>query len=65
MMFSNTFQAFDWGEEGNILAYNSSLPTIVDLSSVDVPIAIYVAKVSYHVIHSPEILVHLFSCTCF
>ena len=49
MMFSNTFQAFDWGEEGNILAYNSSLPTIVDLSSVDVPIAIYVAQVGYHI----------------
>jgi len=44
MILSGKFQAFDWGEKGNIAAYNTVTPPSVNLSRVTPPHAIYVAE---------------------
>jgi len=44
MILTGTFQAFDWGEEGNFIAYNRLTPPSVNLSRVTPPHALYVAE---------------------
>jgi len=54
MILSGKFQAFDWGEQGNMINYNMLTPPSVNLSRVTSPHAIYVAEGNDYLAQPPD-----------